>query len=161
MKVIFLDFDGVLNTQADWDARPRNGLIEDESSAHVPPINPRLVATLNRIIEATGAVCVLSTSWRKWLSGRDAQALLWVHGFKGEIIGSTPTAIGGGVEWGKRRGWQIREWLRTAKDVDSYVVLDDHDYADTDDGKFVQTPYQRGLTEENADRAIELLGRRS
>lgn len=51
MKVIFLDFDGVLNSRS--FRAVRSDIIDEKH-----------MTFLRRIVEATGAGIVLSTSWR-------------------------------------------------------------------------------------------------
>src|SRR5690242_11976692 len=56
MKVVFLDFDGVVN-----------GLETSEPPSPIHPLLylcPPLVERVNQIVERTGALVVLSTSWR-------------------------------------------------------------------------------------------------
>ena len=54
-KVIFLDIDGVMNSVNTRPQDPR-GLIDF--------LDPRNVSVLNAIVEATGAVVVVSSTWR-------------------------------------------------------------------------------------------------
>jgi hypothetical protein len=54
-KIIFLDFDGVLNNP---------GCYEIASGSHTPP-DQSCVDALNRIISETGASIVVSSSWRR------------------------------------------------------------------------------------------------
>ena len=55
MKVIFLDVDGVLNAAYTRERAP-SGTIG---------LNPQMVRQLKRIVDATGAVAVLVSSWKK------------------------------------------------------------------------------------------------
>lgn len=55
MKVLFVDVDGVLNCAAYLRATARGGIVG---------IDPYRVALLHRILEATGAKVVVSSSWR-------------------------------------------------------------------------------------------------
>ena len=65
MKVIFLDFDGVLNSDK-IPQTPHNPLIRFGSPEWLATqFDTKLVARLNFIIEKTGACVVLSTSWRE------------------------------------------------------------------------------------------------
>ena len=60
--VIFLDFDGVLNTEQ-YQARLA---VESKPTkdAWGPLFDPRAVANLQKIVEATDARIVISSSWR-------------------------------------------------------------------------------------------------
>jgi thiol-disulfide isomerase/thioredoxin len=64
IKVIFLDIDGVLNSHEYWVSeryKTYNGNIETHPNYE---ISPDLVDTLNKIIEATKAKIVVSSTWR-------------------------------------------------------------------------------------------------
>ena len=56
MKLIFLDYDGVMNT-------PKY-IRDNIERYHRDPIDTPHVEILNEIVEETGALIVLSTSWR-------------------------------------------------------------------------------------------------
>lgn len=55
MKIIFLDFDGVLNSVSYCRLHREPGVLLD----------PARMALLRRIVDATGAEIVLSTSWKE------------------------------------------------------------------------------------------------
>ena len=55
MKALFLDFDGVLNTEKYLALYGAEGVV----------IDPARLELLKEIIDATGAKIVLSTSWRE------------------------------------------------------------------------------------------------
>lgn len=89
MKVIFLDFDGVLVT------------VHDRYTAG----SPFCVFNLNRIIEATGAKIVVSSSWRILFEMEELTRFLKEWGVQGEVIGKTPVNHDG------ERGDEIQAWL--------------------------------------------------
>jgi hypothetical protein len=88
MGVLFLDIDGVLNSTAYWW---REG--QDVPMGQAGAIDPAAVARLNRIIEATGAVVVLSSSWRRQ-GVRRVEAMLRTRGFAWSLLAATPVATG-------------------------------------------------------------------
>jgi hypothetical protein len=139
MKVIFLDFDGVLNNET-WifGLCPKDkGLIWQEKDPGVywtrlEKFDPASMVALNKIVEVTGAKVVVSSSWR-WGRTLDElrRILVDVNGFKGEVIGMTPTdaddtarALG---RWGCRfnRGDECQAWLNVNGPVESFVIIDD------------------------------------
>ena len=72
-KVIFLDFDGVLNTEYQQDLLQYKGKPwQDEYGAL---FDPNAVKQLKRIIDATNADIVVESSWR--YLGLDAMKELW------------------------------------------------------------------------------------
>jgi hypothetical protein len=141
--VVFLDIDGVLNdyTVYDWDNEPQ------------PLFARHCVKAFNRIIEKTSALIVISSSWRGLIhqghmSIKGFEELLHSHGVRGKVIGCTPTP-------NDERWMDIKQWL-DEHPTGRYVVLDDQ----IDAGgphPFVQTKMDIGLTEADADRAIDLL----
>jgi hypothetical protein len=153
MRIIFLDFDGPIIPLASHEAA--RGLMEKAW--------PPCIAVLNRITDATGAKIVLSTSWR-WPSQKGPQAdeLLRRWGATGEIIGSTPILESAWKPenklWiGVPRGREIQAWLDEHTDVDSFVIIDDDGDMEHLCSRLIQTPFEIGLTEADADRAIEML----
>ena len=153
MRVVFLDFDGPIIPI--MSHQNKHGLMEKAW--------PPCISALNRITDTTGAKIVLSTSWR-WPSqnGPHADELLKTWGATGEIIGSTPILETAwkpdSVLWtGVPRGRELQAWLDQHQDVESFVILDD----DADMAHLIpfliQTPFEVGLTESDADRAIAML----
>jgi len=163
MKVVFLDVDGVLNSEDDLMVfREKNGITGCIMYAEV---EDRPLKLLKEIIDRTGAKIVVSSSWRIGCerSGRESifgdklykrlEKRLRDYGL--EIYDITPS-LSGDIQ----RGDEIREWL-SKNPVDNFIILDDdsdmREYTDTD--LFIHTTYKHGLTEELKDRAIEILNR--
>ena len=73
MKALFLDFDGVLNSHEFLYVAARNRDYEERAGNEHMELDPVAVARLNRVIAATGAKVVVSSSWRH---GRTAE---WLH----------------------------------------------------------------------------------
>lgn len=110
----------------------------------------KAVARLQRLVEATDAKIVISSTWRLLHSLSDIRGLLDKHGFKGNVIDKTPR-IPDGV-----RGGEIQSWLE-GKNVDSFVILDDDDDMEPLMDKLVQTDFESGLQDEHVERAVEML----
>ncbi len=150
MKVIFLDFDGVLNSERfvrSWDQ-------------HGVPIDPSRITVLKRIVAATDAKIVLSTSWRSYWApeaeccdavGIGINTLFREYGL--EIFDRTP-------DLHRSRELEIAAWLADHPQTENYVVLDD-DFLDGTGflkGHFIKTSrFKNGLEEADSDRAIEIL----
>ena len=141
MKLIFLDFDGVLNTPATWgNFTEGNG----ETAIDVDK-----VSRVNEIVGATGAKVVISSTWRRGRTVDDLQKLLLDRGAKFEVIGKT-------VETREERWKQIAAYLQWVKA--KYIILDDMDEAGFGHGDaFIQTDAMTGITQANVERAIEHL----
>lgn len=67
-KIIFLDIDGVLNTERQHDRCVNEGITPVDGFGYA--FDPIAVANLKRIVEETGADIVISSSWKLW--GLDA-----------------------------------------------------------------------------------------
>ena len=168
--VIFLDVDGVL-------ANARSALVTYEEgdetlffdpSGAAPPLERRCVEELRRVIEATGAAIVISSTWRLELDMRRfLMRALAVGGIDVEAVvaGDTPevAVVDGG------RGAEVCAWLAEHPiTAEGCVILDDGHAksfaAHGLGGVFVQTelcnecdPLQEGLTRSKADEAIRIL----
>lgn len=158
MKIVFLDFDGVLNNHDYLYGLGDNPLATGSDDQ----IDPKAVAKLNRIYRETGAVVVVSSTWRLTRTVPELRQLLRSKGLRLEVIGKTPAHIGRGpVVFADRRGEEIHWWLTNAEEygveVESFVILDDDSDMQPYMDRLVKTTFQTGLLEEHVDRAIALL----
>jgi hypothetical protein len=159
MRVLFLDFDGVLNTRpfllALFDsnrADPEVAAYQDRATSQ---IDPEKVALLNQIIEATHCTVVVSSSWRHYHNRHELQAILSFHGFAGYVWGVTPHNP---ELYERPRGLEIQEWIDGAPEpVSHFVILDDDDDMVHLKHRLVHTHVETGLTQEHVDRAIQML----
>ena len=154
MKVIFLDIDGVLNCKNTADCC--EGYIG---------VDNKKVELLKRVVDETGALIVLSSSWRLGVTntGLGTEGLmdylkekLAKYGL--EIYSMTPQ-IGG---FHGSRGKEIDIWLNSRDNIESWVVLDDEYFDDFSvygiDSHLVNTDfYGDGLTKEDVEQAIYIL----
>ena len=149
MKIIFLDFDGVLNSAKDFAGCENQGVV----------INPSKLPLLRQIVSATEARIVLSTSWREHWSktpaecddiGRFIEQTFSFYGL--QIFDKTP-------EFRGKRETQIKFWLDQHPEVQQFVVLDDMLLnGDFMEGHFVKTSYHfGGLAEDDVQEAIRIL----
>ena len=141
MKIIFLDFDGVLNF---------SGFLEERENIHA--IDPVCVHRLNRIIDATDAQVVVSSTWRIFFNNQQLREILRDAGFKGQLIDTT-------IDLGGHRGDEIRHWLNNHLGVTSFVILDDNDDGISDHFKdqWVETSFVTGLLKVHVEKAINIL----
>ncbi|MBQ2796917.1 MAG: hypothetical protein IJF01_04195 [Tidjanibacter sp.] len=151
-KIIFLDFDGVLNTECyqgllQYQGKPW----QDEYGAF---FDPKAVRQLKRIIDATGVDIVVESSW-KYL-GLEAMQELWrVRNLPGKIIDITPAIVG------CNKGEEIAAWLSNHATQDTRYVIIDDEYVvlDSQMPYFIWTNPYEGLTEDQANRAMLILNR--
>ena len=154
MKIIFLDIDGVLNSEMyEWSRG------EDRADNRIDLSRVRL---LKDIVSATDAKIVLSSTWRlDWdkspeLCGEDGEYInqcLAQYGLF--IIDKTPF---NSMIDDRRR--EILTWLSSHRgEVESFVILDDINcgWEELDRRVVVTDPYGYGLNEEHVKKAIKLL----
>ena len=142
-RVVFLDFDGVLNNEsciADLNASQR--------------FHPPSVQALNEILRRTGALIVISSSWRcLWPLAELVEFLESEGVLPRRVVGRTP-------ELETERGVEINAWLKSAPyPVASFVILDDMEDMAMHRGRLVLTSFENGLTQGHALEAVEILSR--
>lgn len=154
MKVIFLDIDGVLNSDEYFDRIEKLNVQGIESQVDVERIK-----LLQNAVRDTGAKVVLSSSWRYTRNGQSLRNLLLNYGIFTDV---TPLMH-------NERGREIKEWLNTHKEVEDFVILDDEIF-DSYDEKLLEKlikisdgngkNFGEGLKEKDVDEIIERLGRK-
>lgn len=164
-KVIFLDIDGVLNTERQHYHCVEAGLTYADNFGYA--FDPVAVANLKRIVDETGADIVISSSWKFW--GLSTMQKLWVNReLPGKLIDVTPNNVSDEMllsvdldlmELPAGKGSEIKEWLETeGQQVTHYAILDDlPDMLPEQQSHFVQTDPRIGITEDDADRVISIL----
>jgi hypothetical protein len=152
MKVIFLDIDGVLNSTAFLTRQHEAGIELPWPECH---LDTAAVSVLNEIVAMTGAVVVVSSTWRIGVSIVWLQETLNKAGFKGLVLDKT-------VRLNKvARGLEIQEWLDTHKlapgETMSYVILDDDTDMEHLYPKLVHIDDHEGLTDKYLPQIFEHL----
>jgi len=156
MKVIFLDFDGVITTP----------------ESHYE-LCPKKMALLKKIVDATDAKIVISSSWRR-TNLEDTIKHITDTGnpfvknnpfiLADKVVGITHRMFGFIHPHKDRhckipRGVEINAWVfEHEMDIESYVILDDDDdmlYIQRN--RFIHTDGLQGLTDSDVDRAIDIL----
>jgi hypothetical protein len=164
-KVIFLDIDGVLNTKWWYTQMERNTPKDKYGYA----FDPKAVANLKRIVEETGADLVVSSSW-KCMGLSQIEEMWRDRSLPGKIIGITPNSVSDemllnadidSIELFHIRGEEIKQWLtKYGKQVSNYAIIDDMDnMLSEQQSRFVHTNPEVGITEEDAQKTIEILNR--
>ena len=170
-KVIFLDVDGVLNS---------NRTLHEDIS-----LEDDLISNLKELVDKTGAKIILSSSWRL---STEAVATLMDKLDKFGLVISGMTCDSVDLDWLEKyefdvtkkyldtkfdydenrqikithdRGAEIFKWLHDHDDC-AYVILDD----EIEDIKpyfsesvIVKTSYKTGLTKEDVKKAIQILNK--
>lgn len=123
-SILFLDFDGVLNSANWFQKSRRSGEIIVLENGMDGMVDPDAVANLNRIIEATGCKVVISSTWRR---GNTLGSLLRILVRRGldkrhwdNFIGMTPVLD-------KERGHEIQAWMDKHLEKFGHIVILDDD----------------------------------
>lgn len=155
MKVIFLDFDGVITIP--------------ETKWH---ISLEHIKRIKKICDETGAKLVISSSWQRYAGTknetREERVENWLNGilmkgyrgvikkfFKDYTYDMSGRFYG---EYGNVRGSDIKSWLKRNPNVDNYVIIDDEgDILDEQLFNFVQTDWVFGIQDREVKLAIDVL----
>ena len=154
MKVIFLDIDGVLNSDEYFDKIEGLNIEGIEKQIDVEKIK-----LLKRAVEETGSNVVLSSSWRYTRNAQYLKQLLLQYGI---LADSTPFMK-------NKRGEEIKGWLEEHKDTEDFVILDDEIFDSYDEElmkKLIKVSNGNGrsfgevLPNKDVEEIIEKLGRK-
>jgi histidinol phosphatase-like enzyme len=163
MKIIFLDIDGVLNSdvydQSDYYKKATAGMSGYEviEKAHHLQLDPDAIKLMNELVERSGAEVVLSSTWREKYTPEQMTDMLKGRGATFKISASTPILFG---KLSSRipRGKEIGEYLFKLKEwPESFVIIDDHDDMLKLKSNLVQTHVKFGLTKEIVEKALKIL----
>lgn len=144
--IIFLDFDGVV-------------------SQYRPPLKglrrfvPQAVERLERLIQATQAVLVATTTWRKYRSLEELTYFLHATGApSARFIGSTPTIESpSATHITGVRSEEIEVWMWINGRPERFVILEDEEPMHSLEPFVVRTEVNDFLREHHLERALMLL----
>jgi hypothetical protein len=158
MKVLFLDIDGVLNSDDNESVLSRlwkesNSVIKSKDRFGYL-FDQRCVTWLEYIVMATGCKIVISSSWRR--AGLEAMRTMWAErDLPGEVIDITPWGDDAQHDDYDNRGNQIQSWI-DKHSLDAYCIVDDYDQM-LQGQNFVETDSEFGLTRESALEIVKIL----
>ena len=156
MKVVFVDIDEVLNS--DQHPGTETPLLTEygDPAYYACGLDPFHIEVLNNIVDQTGALVVLSTSWRNAHTLNMLRAIFKVAGFNGFIVGDTPRLHRTPDGVPKYRYDEIQLWLDHAK-PDAFVILDDIDDMGPLSHHHIHTTDEAGLQPEHVAQAVKIL----
>lgn len=152
MKVIFLDIDGVLNSDEYIDS------IKGKEMTAENEIDMEKVRLLEQAINQTGARVVLTASGRYAQVGRYLRKVLSQMAI---FTDATPYM-------NNIRGLEIKEWLSQNNDVEDFVILDDEIFESYDEellSKLIKISngngrnLGEGLLQKDVDQIVNRLGK--
>lgn len=155
MKILFLDIDGVLNSEQ-WHSSENCKELGTSVKRFFDPI---CVEHLNRIINETETKIIISSSWRILRDLQNLQDLFKSIGFTGKILGKTEDLSIFEPESFNLRGLEIKNWIKDNqkhfKTSIKYIILDDEDdFLKEQKQYFFQTNPSTGLDASITEKII-------
>ena len=142
--ILFLDFDGVLNTPRTWTRRPVHARLES-----------RLVRRVARICVQSNARIVISSSWRCSHGLEELRGLLALKGLRRSYVIDTTRDLQ------SKRQTEILAWLAEHPECSNYAILDDDTAGDGEwDAlrlRWVRVDSETGVTDDDVRAALRIL----
>lgn len=166
MKIIFLDFDGVVTAR---NGTPGSYMTHDLDEYGPTPV---CVDRLMKLVKDSGAKIVISSNWRKF--DVDGPGSIWENSRYGDVKNPLPGFIPmlGDAYLESLPAIRLCKaavadyWLLIKKNgVESFVALDDmcsqegYDRFETFKGRYINTDPETGLTDEDCEKALAILKR--
>lgn len=156
MKLIFLDIDGVLNSEkfSIWIHEHPEFC---ENGGHFW-IDPEKVEMIINLCKETGAKIVISSSWRGWslkATLEDFSTYRDLSKLNPYIVGVTPRFNINSKFMS--RGNEIQDYLNSHSVAKYCIIDDDTDMLEEQQENFVRTDCQVGLTIEDCQKVINIL----
>lgn len=162
MKLIFLDIDGVLNSNI-WNDNHPDEISEGRC------IDLEKVVLLAKLVQETDAKIVLHSGWRFWFDENMnplRREALYLVNLLGEqmlfLYDRTPDLTTEEIRISKKfslvKALEILEWLKLHDGIDNYIVLDDLELHNKEiELHQIKADASKGLTDENVIEAIRFL----
>jgi hypothetical protein len=151
MNIIFLDIDGVLNTERFIKYQIEHHECDPyEADFNFDPI---CMKNLKKLIDKTNSYIVISSSWRtsKRLINEISNNLK-LYDINNRFFSSTPNLID------KTRGEEIEFWLDCFSDMNlNYIIIDDENDVGKLKNRLVLCDQYYGFTKIELEKALELL----
>ena len=174
-KYIFLDFDGVLNTENYQRQLKQSGCATTDRYGAL--FDPLSVKNLRTIIEKTDAKVCVTSSWAIEIGKHNLTKFWKERNMPGELAGTTAgvpinldvffnnsddeefdpyVLLESGVG---ARGSEIKAFLKQKKSTESkYVILDDTaDFCKDQQKNFIHINPKTGITEDDVRKAVTIL----
>lgn len=154
-RVVFLDVDGVLNCRETKERVGGHGLSIG--------VEERKVEILASIVKRTGAIIVLTSSWKHgWEKDKTRQKNRYADYLDEELAKKGLTIEDKTAPDGSARGRGIVEWM-SERNIESFAILDDELFDYEEEGllnRVVKTTFygsDGGLREDHEEKAVRLL----
>lgn len=158
-KIIFLDFDGVINSELYFLTQKFKDDYTSGELCSEAKLDPENIKLINKLVSDTGATVVASTAWRIHNSVDNLNYFLKLRGAKFELVDSTPIhkMVPNSLVY-PTRGLEIQDYLDHILIVpESIVIIDDNADMAHLSSSLVQTNPVVGFTVNNLKQAKKIL----
>lgn len=145
MKVIFLDFNGVLDNSKKFN------IVDEEN-----------LSILKEVIEVTGAKVVISSSTKNtyFYCGQHNRVMKYLI----DVLTENNIEIYGMTPWLEKREDEIKTYLKNNPDIEEYCIIDDDYYFESMKEHMVKLKEQllggNGLKDIDKNQIIKILKRK-
>jgi hypothetical protein len=157
MNTIFLDIDGVLNSERSMVAakvlRPLQGYVS-YTERHYTELDPVAINLLRLLVQETNSEIVISSSWRKLYDTLDFfKSIFMQFGWHGApVVGMTPIVDSG------FRGQEIQQYIDSNDFFTGPHIIFDDDRDFFEHQPLIHVDERYGLSYEHFDKAKQMLG---
>lgn len=154
MKLIFLDFDGVLNSDNYFNSLEYKNSKKELGFALLSQIDPICIVRINELVNQSKAFVICSSAWRSVYTVSELNEILGARGATFLISDKTPLLSEGQTF----RGNEIQAFLDTLIEVpEEFVILDDINDMLHLEPKLVLTNDVIGITDSDINKALVIL----
>lgn len=164
MKYIFLDFDGVLNSDKYFSSfkykKEAEGLKDEEVMliAHWLHLDPEALEFMNQLVDQSKATVVVSSTWRVKYSIDELNEMLASRGATFKISDKTPRLLPKKMSMHVYRGEEIQAYLDALKEpAEGFVIIDDVSDMLHLRKHLVHTDFQKGFRHNHIKWALRIL----
>lgn len=157
MNTIFLDIDGVLNSERSMVAakvlKPLQGYVS-YTERHYQELDPVAVNLLRLLIKETNSEIVVSSSWRKLYDSLDFFKMIFIQfgWHNAPVVGMTPIVDSG------FRGQEIQQYIDCNDFFTGPYIIFDDDKDFFEHQPLIHVDGRYGLSYEHFDKAKQMLG---
>lgn len=154
-KIIFLDFDGVLNSV---DSAIAFWCMDKNKHPHEDRLDAVSVGLIRHLCEETDAKIVISSVWRLGRTVQDFVDIFKLYGWDNAPVIDRTASLSRTQMSGDRRGREIQLWL-DQHPVDSYVIFDDDsDMLESQQSNFIHVSNINGFRSQHYVKALRHFG---
>lgn len=148
MKVIFLDIDGVCNSDATINMTSEGWIFVDDI----------FIKRIKQIVDATDAKIVLSSTWREeWEKTNEAYNSASFNELRDKFLEFGMTFYDKTRSFTAKRWKEIELFIDEHPEIAQFVIIDDFENMENFEDHFVKTIGHLGIQDENVAEAIRIL----